>query len=420
MAREIRGIGPGVKGASWFRTYETGGFLRLVVWRGARRGMSAKGPDADRAAPLRRRGAAALDGSAGPRDPGPRPCRVQRRGGIHVSDEDVTAAVVGEAPVGADRRYLAGRRRLPARPWAVSSSAAGSRLSRSRRRRFWPPTSRSAGRIRRRVRAGAAPAGSASGTAGPAMRCARACVERDRLEPLVRELLDYVNHGEVESVLPRAAMAHPNLALLHPFTDGNGRTARCVQTAAPASDGIAAPAYRDVLAEVGGGAWRPERDAKPWARFPPDRPPPPGAGAPSPDAGHGEDPCGAFGPRGGPWAPRPRDRGAASGRRRRQGCGTCPTRGERGHIQEPRQPGPEGACGRQPSRPGGREARAAPTSRPRPWLTRAGGCVFPRAATIRSESTGRPGAGPPPGGPRRVPPPPLPTLQIGFPLPGRP
>lgn len=106
-------------------------------------------------------------------------------------------------------------------------------------------------------------------------------VDRDLLESLVHELLDYVNDGEVESVFLRAAMTHLNLAMLHPFTDGNGRTARCIHTAVLASDGIVAPAfssieeyigfnqqaYYDVLAEVGGGGWNPKRDAKPWVRF---------------------------------------------------------------------------------------------------------------------------------------------------------
>ena len=106
-------------------------------------------------------------------------------------------------------------------------------------------------------------------------------VDRDRLEPLIDELLDCVNQAEVESVFLRAAMAHLNLAMLHPFSDGNGRTARCIHTAVLASDGIFAPIfssieeyigrnhqqYYDVLAEVGGGAWQPARDAKPWVRF---------------------------------------------------------------------------------------------------------------------------------------------------------
>ena len=106
-------------------------------------------------------------------------------------------------------------------------------------------------------------------------------VDRDQLEPLIHELLDYVNHAEVESVLLQAAMTHLNLVMLHPFTDGNGRTARCIHTAVSASDGIVAPTfssieeyighnqqkYYDVLAEVGGGGWHPQRNAKPSVRF---------------------------------------------------------------------------------------------------------------------------------------------------------
>ncbi len=106
-------------------------------------------------------------------------------------------------------------------------------------------------------------------------------VDRDQLEPLIHELLDYVNNDQVDSVFLRAAMTHLNLAMLHPFTDGNGRTARCIHTAVLASDGIVAPTfssieeyighnqqkYYDVLSEVGGGAWQPARDAKPWIRF---------------------------------------------------------------------------------------------------------------------------------------------------------
>ena len=106
-------------------------------------------------------------------------------------------------------------------------------------------------------------------------------VDRDQLEPLIRELLDYVNDIEVESIFLRAALTHLNLVMLHPFTDGNGRTARCIHTAVLASDGIVAPTfssieeyighnqqeYYRVLTEVGGGGWHPLRNAKPWVRF---------------------------------------------------------------------------------------------------------------------------------------------------------
>jgi Fic family protein len=84
-----------------------------------------------------------------------------------------------------------------------------------------------------------------------------------------------------EPVLIRAAMAHLNLLMIHPFSDGNGRMARGLQTIVLAREGILAPQfssieedlgrntaeYYDVLAEVGGGRWHPEGDPRPWIRF---------------------------------------------------------------------------------------------------------------------------------------------------------
>lgn len=82
-------------------------------------------------------------------------------------------------------------------------------------------------------------------------------------------------------VLVRAAMAHLNLVMVHPFSDGNGRMARALQTLALAREQIVAPvfssieeflgrntnAYYDILGEVGRGKWNPQRDARPWVRF---------------------------------------------------------------------------------------------------------------------------------------------------------
>ena len=106
-------------------------------------------------------------------------------------------------------------------------------------------------------------------------------VDRDLLVQLMEELVAYMNATDAHDAVVRGAMTHLNLAMLHPFSDGNGRTARCLQTAVLARDGIAAPifssieeyigfnqqAYYDVLAQVGGGGWNPARDCKPWIRF---------------------------------------------------------------------------------------------------------------------------------------------------------
>jgi Fic family protein len=78
-----------------------------------------------------------------------------------------------------------------------------------------------------------------------------------------------------------AGMAHLNLAMIHPFRDGNGRMARCIQSLVLARQGVLAPVfmsieeylgrntedYYAVLGKVGGGQWQPERDSRPWVRF---------------------------------------------------------------------------------------------------------------------------------------------------------
>ncbi len=87
--------------------------------------------------------------------------------------------------------------------------------------------------------------------------------------------------GIAAPVLVRAAMAHLNLVMVHPFRDGNGRMARALQTLVLAREQIMAPVfssieeylgqntqrYYDVLAEVGQARWSPQHDARPWLRF---------------------------------------------------------------------------------------------------------------------------------------------------------
>jgi Fic family protein len=99
---------------------------------------------------------------------------------------------------------------------------------------------------------------------------------------LMEELSGVLNQSAPEAPgIIKAAMAHLNLVMIHPFSDGNGRMARCLQTLVLARTGVLAPpfssieeylghntrAYYDVLAEVGGGTWNPSRDARPWIRF---------------------------------------------------------------------------------------------------------------------------------------------------------
>lgn len=102
----------------------------------------------------------------------------------------------------------------------------------------------------------------------------------DQVPRLIAAMLEELERDGTP-VLVKAAMAHLNLVMIHPFSDGNGRLARCLQTLVLARDRLLAPvfssieeflgrntnAYYDVLGEVGGGAWHPERDARPWVRF---------------------------------------------------------------------------------------------------------------------------------------------------------
>lgn len=105
--------------------------------------------------------------------------------------------------------------------------------------------------------------------------------EASAVPVLMVELVDRINAATEDPQVVRAAMAHLNLVMIHPFKDGNGRMARCLQTLLLAREGATAPEFcsieeqlgrseRDyyrVLADVGAGTWSPGRDAHPWLRF---------------------------------------------------------------------------------------------------------------------------------------------------------
>jgi Fic family protein len=104
--------------------------------------------------------------------------------------------------------------------------------------------------------------------------------DRTVVDGLVDELVGSIN-DDTGPVLVRAAMAHLNLTLIHPFSDGNGRMARCLQSYVLASAGVLSPVfssveeylgrntarYYAVLTEVAQGSWSPGRDTLPWIEF---------------------------------------------------------------------------------------------------------------------------------------------------------
>ena len=103
----------------------------------------------------------------------------------------------------------------------------------------------------------------------------------EQVDPLVGELVAYLDNPGHQSVIVAAAMAHLNLTMIHPFKDGNGRMARALQTLVLAREGVIHPLfssieewlgrntreYYDILGEVGKGSWNPSRSALPWVRF---------------------------------------------------------------------------------------------------------------------------------------------------------
>ncbi|MFB9408417.1 Fic family protein [Dactylosporangium matsuzakiense] len=105
--------------------------------------------------------------------------------------------------------------------------------------------------------------------------------DHEEVPTLMRELVGVLQKPADDPVFVRAAMAHLNLVMIHPFRDGNGRMARALQTLVLAREKILAPefssieewlgrnttAYYNVLADVGAGAWHPQRDAHRWVRF---------------------------------------------------------------------------------------------------------------------------------------------------------
>lgn len=102
-----------------------------------------------------------------------------------------------------------------------------------------------------------------------------------RVPALIAELIEQIDDADGAPPIIRGALAHLNLAMIHPFKDGNGRMARALQTLVLAKEGIVGPVfssieewlgryteeYYRILADVGQGSWQPRNDAAPWIRF---------------------------------------------------------------------------------------------------------------------------------------------------------
>jgi Fic family protein len=102
------------------------------------------------------------------------------------------------------------------------------------------------------------------------------------VRPLMAEVTGWLADGDPDAhVAIRAAMAHLTVVSVHPFSDGNGRISRIVQSLVLARGGLLAPefvtieeflgentaSYYAALQAVQEGAYRPYRDAMPFVKF---------------------------------------------------------------------------------------------------------------------------------------------------------
>jgi len=199
--------------------------------------------------------------------------------GYTVTDSDAIAAVEDEEPLSADQRTWAeiiGYRRVltyvlnvAAQPGFVVDEAALNamhfmllehELSKQPGRYRSTPIYVHDDRTSRNVYEGPAP---------------------DRIPRLMRELATVLRTDSVTEPLIRAAMAHLNLVMIHPYRDGNGRMACALQTLVLAQDAVLEPTfssieewlghntedYYAILAATGRGRWQPDHDTLPWVRF---------------------------------------------------------------------------------------------------------------------------------------------------------
>ena len=102
------------------------------------------------------------------------------------------------------------------------------------------------------------------------------------IDELIASLDDRTSAPDEEPhTLVRAAMAHLNLVMIHPFRDGNGRASRALQTLVLLRDGVLGREFSSIeeqlgretqdyyraLSTVGSDSWNPSGDASSWVTF---------------------------------------------------------------------------------------------------------------------------------------------------------
>lgn len=106
--------------------------------------------------------------------------------------------------------------------------------------------------------------------------------DESEVPALMAELVDWLNTDDGTHPLVRAAMAHLHLVSIHPWSDGNGRMSRSLQTLVIAREGVLAPEFSSIEAWLGrpGNTWEyyrelgargavylPDQDVHSWIRF---------------------------------------------------------------------------------------------------------------------------------------------------------
>ncbi len=104
----------------------------------------------------------------------------------------------------------------------------------------------------------------------------------EEVPDLMSELVDWLNDDDSTHPVVRAAMAHLHLVSIHPWSDGNGRMSRSLQTLVTARAGVLAPEFSSIEAWLGrpGNTWEyyrqlgargatylPDQDVSEWVRF---------------------------------------------------------------------------------------------------------------------------------------------------------